>query len=156
MRASRRPQGVGVCGLVTTWARETGASTNARRAGCCNGASENKVGEGGEEALSVRSIDSSFPKFTFPSGAGDEGGGLGGFHEEKKVSVFFSFSRSLLDDTDVLVLYKYISIFSMQAAGTKKTTGINAYRQAILFSVTNFFKERFMVYTKYGRFFSGR
>ena len=33
LRASRRPQGVGVCGLITTWARETGASTNGRRAG---------------------------------------------------------------------------------------------------------------------------
>lgn len=42
----------------------------------------------------------------------------------------------------------------MQAAGTKKTRGINAYRQAIVCSVTNFLKERFMVYTKYGRFFS--
>lgn len=72
------------------------------------------------------------------------------------MSVLFSFSRSLLDDTDVLVLYKYISIFSMQAAGTKKTTGINAYRQAILFSVTIFFKERFMLYTNMADFFFGR
>lgn len=74
----------------------------------------------------------------------------------RKKCQFFFLSLALLDDTDVLVLYKYISIFSMQAAGTKKTTGINAYRQAILFSVTNFFKERFIIYTKYGRFFFGR